>query len=255
MVYEYEHPHGVIFDFLGRTEEDYRCYSLIKKLRWPNGFVCPKCKGKEHYRLKNDRIQCAATHCRYQASFTARTAFHGSKVSIRKWFMAILYMGNNQGGVSAEGLKKLIHVSTKTARRMLTRLREVMQNANEKRFMNALFYGIKELIRPKKLVAAKAAIFVQEEPSGVMKVSFCDPSLLRDVPISRQAPKNNPRTALVVASAITHLTRFFMGTYHRFCLLNFPLYLAEFVYRFNEPNPEVILLRLLTDCVTTFERP
>lgn len=248
MVCEYSHPDGFIAELLGRLEDDYRCFELLKRLRWPTGFVCPNCRNKKHYILKNGNLQCASKKCRYQCSLKARTAFHGSNLPIRKWFMAIFYMANNQGGVSAEGLKKLISVSTKTARRMLTRLREVMKSANAKRFIHAVYYGIKELIKVKGAATAKAAVLVHEQPQGPTKVYFADPDLFRNIPTTKKATENR-RTALVVASSITHLTRFFMGTYHRFCRLKFALFVAEFVYRFNEPDPVVMIQRLLEDCV------
>ncbi len=246
---------NIIFDFIARFEDHSRCYELIEYVRWPNGFCCPRCHGLKHYRLKHETLmQCANSACRYQCSLTAGTIFHGSKVHITKWFMAIFYVCNNTGGVSALALKKLIGVSYKTASRMLRKIRRAMHNANERRLVNTLFYAIKALIEPKKIPTAKSAVLVQVE-SGLHKIQFADPANYRNVSEETKVPAGE-KVAHVVASAITHLSRMLLGTYHRYCHQSYwPLYVAEFVYRFNEPNPEVMIRRLLEDCIFPNGKP
>lgn len=57
-----------------KTNED--CRAIIVSERWPNGFVCPRCKHTRGYALKTrDAIECA--NCKRQTSSTAGTAFHG----------------------------------------------------------------------------------------------------------------------------------------------------------------------------------
>ncbi|MCH6580855.1 MAG: transposase, partial [Nitrospinae bacterium] len=52
-------------------------------MRWPKGFRCPKCTGSNHSFLKTRQLyQCS--NCRYQASITAQTIFHSTKLSLRK---------------------------------------------------------------------------------------------------------------------------------------------------------------------------
>lgn len=36
-------------------KSDSDCYDYLKKLRWPKGFVCPKCGSSESWSMGNDR--------------------------------------------------------------------------------------------------------------------------------------------------------------------------------------------------------
>jgi hypothetical protein len=56
------------------SKED--CRAIIRSERWPDGFVCPRCKHTHGYALKTrDAIECAK--CGRQTSSTAGTTFHG----------------------------------------------------------------------------------------------------------------------------------------------------------------------------------
>ena len=55
------------------TEE--KCHAALVAMRWPDGFVCPKCAGREHsYYAARRLFQCTA--CRVQTSVRAGTIFH-----------------------------------------------------------------------------------------------------------------------------------------------------------------------------------
>src|SRR3954471_21307088 len=65
------------FDDLCGTEQ--RCRDAVFGWRWPGGFVCPACGGREHSLLKTRALyQCTA--CRRQTSLTAGTIFAASKL-------------------------------------------------------------------------------------------------------------------------------------------------------------------------------
>ena len=68
------------------TEE--RCRAVVEKLRWPKGFVCPRCGGCEGKWLSTrPKVQCRA--CRHQVSLTAGTIFHATKLPLTTWFLAM----------------------------------------------------------------------------------------------------------------------------------------------------------------------
>ena len=53
-------------------------------LRWPDGFVCPRCGGRKHGVIGPRRLfQCSA--CRYQASVKAGTVFAAHWVPGAPW--------------------------------------------------------------------------------------------------------------------------------------------------------------------------
>lgn len=61
------------------TEEAYR--AELFRLRFPNGFVCPVCGCTEYYPIRGRNIyQCCA--CRHQASVTAGTVMHRTRLPL-----------------------------------------------------------------------------------------------------------------------------------------------------------------------------
>src|SRR5260370_1358785 len=91
-----------------------RCREVIKKLRWPNGVECPRCKGKTVSWLETQtKFECA--ECEYQFTVTAGTIFHDSHLPLEKWFYAIYLMCESRKGMSANQIKRMLGVSYKTA--------------------------------------------------------------------------------------------------------------------------------------------
>lgn len=117
-----DEPRTFIDTVFERLECDMRCLELLERVRWPNGYLCPRCQSSKGYRMPEYKItQCA--HCRYQASATAGTLFHKSKIPLRKWFRAILLFVTDKTGISASRLAEILVLSYKTAHKMLKLLR------------------------------------------------------------------------------------------------------------------------------------
>jgi transposase-like protein len=81
------------------------CWVFLRRMRWPRGFRCARCKGRRSYAIASRRLeQC--TDCRYQASVTAGTIFHKTRVPLRTWFLAIYLVGRDKRGISALQLQR-----------------------------------------------------------------------------------------------------------------------------------------------------
>lgn len=105
------------------TEED--CLAVLFKVRWPDGFMCPKCGAKKYSYIKPRHIyQCC--NCSHQASVISGTIFHSTNLPLVKWFWAIYLIASDKGGISALRLSKHIDVSWVTAQRILRKIRKVM---------------------------------------------------------------------------------------------------------------------------------
>ena len=77
-----------ILQFQKKFPNEEACFDHLVKSRWPQGFVCPKCGQSEYYQLVRRKLfQCKAF--RHQASVTAGTVFHRSKLPLQKLFWAI----------------------------------------------------------------------------------------------------------------------------------------------------------------------
>ena len=119
--------------FLDWFPDEESCSRYLERLRWPRGFVCPRCaRVGEAYRLSRARLMCPA--CRHQCTATAGTVFQKTRTPYRSWFAAVWYITNQKSGVSALGLKRLLGLgSYQTAWAMLHRLRRAMVRVGRER--------------------------------------------------------------------------------------------------------------------------
>lgn len=100
------------------------CIDHFRLLRWPDAskIVCPWCGLIDaHYVLKNNTHKCKG--CAKKFSVRHGTIFGDSKISLRKWFMAIFLMTSHKKGISSCQLARDIGVTQKTAWFMLHRIR------------------------------------------------------------------------------------------------------------------------------------
>ena len=64
-----------------------QCEAALEKVRWPDGFRCPRCTGQEHglvYGRRHKRYQCRS--CGHQATLTAGTIMQATKLPLTTWF-------------------------------------------------------------------------------------------------------------------------------------------------------------------------
>ena len=108
------------------TEE--ACQQYLGVCRWPDGFICPRCGNRRAYELVNQRRrQCVG--CRYQASLTAGTVLHRTKIPLIHWFWAAYLMTTDKRGVFALLVQGQLALSRyETAWMMLHKLRRAMVN-------------------------------------------------------------------------------------------------------------------------------
>jgi transposase-like protein len=108
-----------------RFAEDPACRCYLFALRWPTGFVCPRCAGRTAWRMTRGLWLCAA--CRRQASVTAGTIFQDSHLPLTVWFRAMWHVTSQKNGASALGLQRVLGLgSYKTAWALLHKLRRAM---------------------------------------------------------------------------------------------------------------------------------
>jgi hypothetical protein len=94
------------------TEE--QCRAAVEELRWPTGFVCPICGGRQGTWLSTrPKIQCRS--CRYQASPTAGTIFASTKLPLTSWFLAIRLISRAAEGVTSVELGRRLGIKQTNA--------------------------------------------------------------------------------------------------------------------------------------------
>ena len=163
---DYPQTWNEFLDWFG-TEE--ACLAYLERLRWSNGFVCPRCGCVgEAYRATRIRLMCPS--CQNQGSVTAGTIFDKTRTPLRVWLAAAWSLTNQKQGVSALGLQRVLGLgSYQTAWTMLHRLRRAM-------------------VRPGR-----------EQLRGLVEVDETYLSISdRQAPISAKGRKNNTSKVLVV---------------------------------------------------------
>ncbi len=113
-------------EFLDWFATEEACLAYLERLRWPQGFVCPRCGCVGNaYRASRTRLMCPS--CQHQSSVTAGTIFEKTRTPLRVWLAAAWYLTNQKQGVSALGLQRVLGLgSYQTAWTMLHRLRRAM---------------------------------------------------------------------------------------------------------------------------------
>jgi transposase-like protein len=112
--------------FLDSFAADESCLLYVERLRWPQGFVCPRCgTAGQPNRASRARLICRT--CRHQSSVTVGTIFDKTRTPLKVWLAAVWYVTNQKQGVSALGLQRVLGLkSYQTAWTMLHRLRRAM---------------------------------------------------------------------------------------------------------------------------------
>ncbi len=114
-----------ILELEERFPTDEACREYLMRLRWPTGFVCPRCQAEGGWAATRGRVVCRA--CRYQASVTAGTVFQDTHKPLRLWFRAIWHVVSQKSGASAVNVQQILGLgSYRTAWTWLHKLRRAM---------------------------------------------------------------------------------------------------------------------------------
>ncbi len=103
------------------------CKEHLAKLRWNGNVTCPQCTYDKVYETKAG-FKCANPKCYKKFTVTVGTFFENTKISLRKWFIAIYIMSSHKKGISSLQLSKDIAVTQKTAWYMLHRIRQTLSD-------------------------------------------------------------------------------------------------------------------------------
>lgn len=106
-----------------RNEE--ACREYAARLRWPDGFRCPRCGHDQAWRTARGLWDCRK--CGTDTSVTTGTIFQDSKLPLMVWFRAMWWVTSQKNGVSALGLQRVLDLgSYETAWACLHKLRRAM---------------------------------------------------------------------------------------------------------------------------------
>jgi hypothetical protein len=108
------------------TEE--QCQELLRAKREKEGVLCKSCGSTHHYWIKSINYwQCK--ECRFRTSLKSGTYMENSKLPVRTWFLAMVFMTYSKKGISGRELQRqLEHSRYETIWNLMHKIRQAMGN-------------------------------------------------------------------------------------------------------------------------------
>ena len=126
-----------------RFPDQTSCIDYLERIRWAGEPQCTHCDSKDVKRKKESgagRIgRWLCNECGASFKVTCGTVFHGTKIALQKWFLAICLIGNAKKSLSSHQLSRDLDMNQKTAWYLMTRIRAEMAKKG-----GALLQGIIE---------------------------------------------------------------------------------------------------------------
>jgi transposase-like protein/ribosomal protein L37AE/L43A len=165
-----DYPRTLI-EFEARFRTDAACRAYLSELRWPDGFLCPRCGAREAWTMGRGLWLCQ--RCRRQVSVTAGTIFQSARLPLTLWFRAMWYVTSQKNGASALGIQRILGLgSYETAWTWLHKLRRAMIRPGRERLsglveVDETYLGsLEEGQRGRPSAGKKALIAVAAEEAG-----------------------------------------------------------------------------------------
>lgn len=196
-----------LIEFQQRFSTEEACIEHLFRLRWPDGYRCPRC-GHGSYCFHSTRKLYQCSKCKYQVSVTAGTIFHKTRTSLVKWFWMIFMMTRQKSGVSMLSLQRMLSISSyKTVWTMGHKIRKAMADRDAQYQLAGLvemddtFLGPRKPGAPGRGAKGKSRIIVAAESQGdhpgfaVMKhVSAVSGEQILELSSDKVVPKTRIRT-------------------------------------------------------------
>lgn len=164
-----DYPNTVI-EFQRSFATEQSCREYLYRMRWPNGFRCPRCDGEKAWAMSGGLYKCSK--CKYRTSVTAGTIFQDTGKPLQVWFQAMWHVTNQKNGVSALGLQRALGLgSYRTAWRCLHKLRRAMVRPGRDRLSGTVevdesFYGGPKPGKRGRGAAGKTLILIAAQKEG-----------------------------------------------------------------------------------------
>ncbi|CAM4328991.1 transposase [Paenibacillus tarimensis] len=136
--------------FMKEYGEESNCRRLIERLRWPEGFCCPRCDYAYYYYIGTRGLyQCL--ECGAQTSVTSGTMMHRTRLPLSYWLYVVYNIAADHV-ITASELSKVLAVQYRSAYRLLHTARIMMSKLNGiKSLQYITTQRILEVIMPDRL--------------------------------------------------------------------------------------------------------
>jgi transposase-like protein len=117
-----------------RFHSEEAAYAWIEARLWPNGPVCPHCKGRERIGKlagKSTRFGVYKCYrCRKPFRVTVGTVFEASHIPLHVWLQAFTLLASSKKGISSNQLHRTLGIGLKAAWFLSHRVREAMRSGD-----------------------------------------------------------------------------------------------------------------------------
>lgn len=159
-----------LLDLLQAFPDEQSCIRYLEKQLWPDGEpMSPYDPTSKVYRRGDGLYRCKNTGKNF--NIRIGTIFEGSKVPLRKWFIAIFLITTETKGISSVRLAEYLDITQKTAWFMSHRIREVFNDMVKDKLdgeveMDETFVGGKNKFRhrSKKVKNSQGRSFKDKTP-------------------------------------------------------------------------------------------
>lgn len=154
-----------------RFSDEESCQRYLWSLRWPEGFACSVCQGREAWAGSRGRWICRS--CRRQFSVTAGTIFHRSHTPLTVWIRAVWHVVSAKNGASAMHIQRVMGLgSYQTAWLCLHKLRRAMVRPGRDRLrgrveVDETLVGGEEPGPPGRGALGRSLVVIAAEEDGV----------------------------------------------------------------------------------------
>ncbi|WP_019418966.1 transposase [Paenibacillus sp. OSY-SE] len=238
------------------------CFHFLYKLKWPHGFVCPRCQHAHTYVIRTRRLplyECRA--CRHQTSLIAGTVMEGSRTSLQKWLTAFWLVSRSDTGINAVRLSSIIEVTYKTAWLMLHKIRAAISRTDTERPLQGVVHGFvafygrhpSRQLNPRECPLIVAESVTPDGQTGEIKMKLVEPTghcnklLLRsdcEHFAALHVAKTAAETSIIrhnyrvrrnrpLFQSFRRAWRWMNDTFHGIGAKYLQTYLDEFCFRFN----------------------
>ena len=122
-----------LYQIMERFPDHESCINYLEDVRWGKHPKCPYCES-EHVARKQEGLRIGRWNCHdCKSSFNvlSGTLFQGTKISLHKWFMAIVVMANAKKGLSSCQLARDLGMTQQSAWYMMQRIRSEMASQDK----------------------------------------------------------------------------------------------------------------------------
>lgn len=125
--------------FQKKFDSEEACHEHLYKLKWKNGFNCPRCNHNECFVIstrEHPLYECKK--CDHQTTITVGTIFEKTHTPLIKWFTLIYWEAQDKRGTSATYVARELEVSYPTAWLMLHKIRKAMADRDTQYMLSGL---------------------------------------------------------------------------------------------------------------------